>query len=164
VTAHRLRWGWGCRAVGVAGGTEKVRQCLDEFGCDAAIDYKATGDLEAALVRHCPDGIDAFFDNTWRAIHDAVLRHINLHARIAICGTASFPSWEPWNQGLRPERHLLVKHATTQGFLTTDYAARFDEAVTASCRVGTRGTAQLPRRHTAGYRERTRYHRKVVFE
>jgi NADPH-dependent curcumin reductase CurA len=121
----------GCRAVGITGGTEKVRQCLDEFGYDAAIDYKATEDLEAALVTHCPGGIDAFFDNTSGAIHDAVLRHINLHARIAICGTASFPSWEPWNQGPRPERHLLVKRATMRGFLTADYVARFDEAITA---------------------------------
>jgi NADPH-dependent curcumin reductase len=120
----------GCRTVGVAGGPEKVRECLEEFGYDAAIDYKATEDLEAALVAHCPDGIDAYFDNTSGAIQDAVLRHINLHARIAICGTASFPSWEPWNHGPRPERHLLVKRATMQGFLTTDYLPRFDEAVT----------------------------------
>ena len=119
----------GCRAVGITGGPQKVRQCLDEFGYDAAIDYKAAEDLEAALVTHCPDGIDAFFDNTSGAIHDAVLRHINLHARIAICGTASFPSWEPWNQGPRPERHLLVKRATMRGFLTADYVARFDEAI-----------------------------------
>jgi NADPH-dependent curcumin reductase len=121
----------GCRAVGLAGGPDKVCQCLDEFGYDAAIDYKATADLEAALVTHCPDGIDAFFDNTSGAIHDAVLRHINLHARIAICGTASFPSWEPWNHGPRPERHLLVKRATMQGFLTIDYLGRFDDAVSA---------------------------------
>ena len=121
----------GCRAVGITGGPQKVRQCLDEFGYDAAIDYKAAEDLEAALLTRCPDGIDAFFDNTSGAIHDAVLRHINLHARIAICGTASFPSWEPWNRGPRPERHLLVKRATMRGFLTADYVARFDEAISA---------------------------------
>jgi NADPH-dependent curcumin reductase CurA len=119
----------GCRAVGVAGGAQKVRQCVEEFGYDAAIDYKATGDLEAALVAACPDGIDAYFDNTSGAIQDAVLRHINVRARIAICGTASFPSWEPWNQGPRPDRHLLVKRATMQGFLTIDYLPRFDGAV-----------------------------------
>jgi NADPH-dependent curcumin reductase len=119
----------GCRTVGVAGGPDKVRQCLEEFGYDAAIDYKHTDDLDAALDTHCPDGIDAFFDNTSGAIHDAVLRHINLHARIAICGTASYATWEPWHQGPRPERHLLVKRATMQGFLTTDYIPRFDEAV-----------------------------------
>ena len=120
----------GCRIVGVTGGSEKVRQCREEFGYDAVIDYKAATDLDAALAKECPNGIDAYFDNTSGAIHDAVLRRINLHARIAICGTASYASWEPWNNGPRPERHLLVKRATMQGFLTTDFAARYEEAVT----------------------------------
>jgi hypothetical protein len=119
----------GCQTVGIAGGPEKVRQCFEEFGYDAALDYKAIPDLDAALREACPDGVDAFFDNTSGAIHDAVLRQINLHARIAICGTASFASWDPWNQGPRPERHLLVKRARMQGFLTTDYAARYEEAI-----------------------------------
>lgn len=121
----------GCRIVGVTGGPEKVRQCREEFGYDAVIDYKAATDLDAALAKECPNGIDAYFDNTSGAIHDAVLRRINLHARIAICGTASYASWEPWNNGPRPERHLLVKRATMQGFLTTDFAARYEEAVNA---------------------------------
>jgi NADPH-dependent curcumin reductase len=121
----------GCRVVGVAGGAEKVRQCIEEFGYDAAIDYKSTKDLDAALGRECPNGIDAFFDNTSGAIHDAVLRQINLHARIAICGTASYASWDPWHDGPRPERNLLVKRATMRGFLTPDFEARYEEAVTA---------------------------------
>jgi NADPH-dependent curcumin reductase CurA len=121
----------GARVVGVAGGPEKVRQCIEEFGYDAAIDYKHTRDFDAALEQQCPNGIDAFFDNTSGAIHDAVLRRINLHARIAICGTASYASWDPWNDGPRPERHLLVKRATMRGFLTTDFAARYEEAAAA---------------------------------
>ena len=121
----------GCRTVGVTGGAEKVRQCLEEFGYDAAIDYKSVTDLDRALATACAKGIDAYFDNTSGVIHDAVLRQINLHARIAICGTASYASWDPWNEGPRPERHLLVKRATMQGFLTTDYAPRYEEAITA---------------------------------
>jgi hypothetical protein len=119
----------GCRTVGIAGSAEKVRQCLDEFGYDAAFDYKTELDLDGALRDACPNGIDAYFDNTSGAIHDAVLRQINLHARIAICGTVSYASWDPWNAGPRPERHLLVKRAKMQGFLTTDYAARYEEAI-----------------------------------
>lgn len=121
----------GCRVVGVAGGSEKVRQCLEEFGFDAAIDYKAEAeaDFDTRLREACPDGIDVYFDNTSGRIHDAVMRQINLHARIAICGTASFPSWDPWPVGPRPERHLLVKRASMQGFLTTDFAPRFSEAI-----------------------------------
>jgi NADPH-dependent curcumin reductase CurA len=119
----------GCRVVGITGGPEKVRQCLEEFGYDAAVDYKATSDLDGALAAACPKGIDAFFDNTSGAIHDAVLRQINLHGRIAICGTASYASWDPWNSGPRPERILLVKRATMRGFLTTDFSAQYEEAV-----------------------------------
>jgi NADPH-dependent curcumin reductase CurA len=119
----------GCRTIGFAGGSEKVRQCVEEFGYDYAIDYKATKDFDAVLAERCPEGIDAFFDSTSGAVHDAILRHINLGARIAICGTAAYASWDPWNEGPRPERHLLVKRAVMQGFLTTDFAARYEEAI-----------------------------------
>jgi len=120
----------GCRTVGIAGGAEKVRQCLDEFGYDSAIDYKGGRDLDAAIEAACPDGIDVYYDNTSGSISDAVLRNLNIGARIVICGTASYPSWNPWNSGPRPERHLLVKRAKMQGFLTTDFHSRFDAAVT----------------------------------
>ena len=119
----------GCKVVGVTGGPDKVALCLEEFGFDAAIDYKAVGNLDEALSRACPNGIDAYFDNTSGLIHDAVMPLINVHARIAICGTASYASWSPWNVGPRPERHLLVKRATMRGFLTTDFAARYEEAI-----------------------------------
>ena len=119
----------GCRLVGITGGAEKVQLCLNEFGFDAAIDYKAQADLDSALKAACPDGIDAYFDNTSGSIHDAVLRQINLHARIAICGTASYASWDPWPEGPRPERHLLVKRATMQGFLTPDFEDKYERAV-----------------------------------
>jgi NADPH-dependent curcumin reductase CurA len=120
----------GCRTVGIAGGAGKVRQCLDEFGYDSAIDYKGGRDLDAAIEAACPDGIDVYYDNTSGSISDAVLRNLKIGARIVICGTASYPSWNPWNSGPRPERHLLVKRAKMQGFLTTDFHSRFDEAVT----------------------------------
>jgi NADPH-dependent curcumin reductase CurA len=119
----------GCRTVGIAGGSEKVRLCREEFGYDAAIDYKATSDLDAALAAACPNGVDVYFDNTAGRISDAVLRHINSRARIVICGTASLSSWEPWPQGPRVERHLLVNRARMQGFLIFDYESRTDEAV-----------------------------------
>jgi NADPH-dependent curcumin reductase CurA len=120
----------GCRTVGIAGGPEKVRLCLDEFGYDAAIDYKADG-LDAALAATCPEGVDVYFDNTAGAISDAVLKQLKLNARVVICGTASVASWDPIPQGPRVERHLLVKRARMQGFLILDYAPRYSEALQA---------------------------------
>lgn len=117
----------GCRAVGVAGGTDKVRQCLDVFGFDACIDYKA-GDLAGELARACPDGVDVYFDNTAGPISDAVMTRLNVRARVVVCGTASVASWDPIPMGPRVERHLLVKRARMQGFVIFDYADRYDEA------------------------------------
>lgn len=117
----------GCRTVGIAGGEQKARLCREEFGYDAAIDYKR-GDLDAELATACPDGVDVYYDNTAGAISDAVYRRLRVGARVAICGTASIASWDPVPQGPRIERHLLVKRARVQGFVIFDYASRFAEA------------------------------------
>jgi NADPH-dependent curcumin reductase CurA len=118
----------GCRTVGVAGGPEKVRVCIDDFGYDAAVDYTAN-DFELVLDAACPGGVDVYFDNTAGPISDSVMRRINVGARLVICGTASIANWEPPPQGPRVERHLLVKRARMQGFLIFDYAQRYSEAL-----------------------------------
>ena len=118
----------GCRTVGIAGGSEKVRICHDEFRYDAAIDYKA-GDFESALAAACPEGVDVYYDNTAGRISDEVLKHLRVGARVVLCGTASIASWDPIPEGPRVERRLLVKRARMQGFLILDYAARYAEAL-----------------------------------
>src|SRR5690606_18918335 len=78
----------GCRVVGIAGGEEKCRYLVEELGFDGAIDYKAEN-VKAGLKRTCPQGVDVFFDNVGGDILDTVLTHINLRARIVICGAIS---------------------------------------------------------------------------
>jgi hypothetical protein len=118
----------GCRTVAITGGPVKMQMCRDEFGYDAAVDYKAAGFAEA-LAQACPDGVDVYYDNTSGPISDAVMRHINKRARIVICGTASISNWEPWPSGPKVERHLLNKAARMQGFLVWDYEHRYEEAI-----------------------------------
>jgi NADPH-dependent curcumin reductase CurA len=118
----------GCRTVGIAGGATKAALCRDEFGYDAAVDYKSA-DLDAALEAACPRGIDVYFDNTAGPISDAVLRRLAVGARVVVCGTASVASWDPPPAGPRVERHLLVKRARMQGFIVFDYQHRYEEAI-----------------------------------
>ena len=118
----------GCRTVGIAGGPTKVKLCLDEFGYDAAFDYRSPS-FENDLAQSCARGIDVYFDNTAGHISDAVLRQLAKRARVVICGTASVASWDPWPQGPRVERHLLNKSARMEGFLIWDYEHRSQEAV-----------------------------------
>ena len=105
-----------------------MKLCLESFGYDAAIDYKAKN-FDAALAAACGEGVNVYFDNTSGKISDAVLAKLALGARVVICGTASVASWDPWPVGPRVERHLLVKRATMSGLLIFDYASRYEEAV-----------------------------------
>ena len=118
----------GCRAVGIAGGPAKTEQCRTLFGYADAVDYKAP-DLGGALDRACPTGIDVYFDNTAGMISDLVYPRLALNARVVICGTASIPAWDPWPQGPRIERHLLLKRARAQGFIIFDHQDRYAASV-----------------------------------
>ncbi|MDT0509622.1 NADP-dependent oxidoreductase [Novosphingobium sp. MMS21-SN21R] len=118
----------GCRTIGITSSPAKVRDCVDLFGYDAAIDYR-TEDVGARVAALCPGGVDIYFDNTAGTISDAVMRHLAQKARVVVCGTASYDRWVPWPDGPRVERHLLVKRARMEGFVLFDHMDRLDEAV-----------------------------------
>jgi len=120
----------GCHVVGLAGGDDKCRWLVDELGFDAAINYKGESVLEG-LKKHCPNGIDIYFENVGGEILDAVLSLINLRARISLCGlisqyNATGPVPGPYNLV-----QLIVKRARIEGFLVMDYMNRAMEAVSA---------------------------------
>ncbi|AJR25389.1 MULTISPECIES: NADP-dependent oxidoreductase [Sphingobium] len=117
----------GCRTIGIAGGPTKVRRCVEEYGYDRAIDYRA-GNISAAIAEHAPEGIDIYFDNVAGAISDSVLPHLAQRGRVIVCGTASIDRWDPWPMGPRVERHLLVKRARMEGFVIFDHLDRYAEA------------------------------------
>jgi len=116
-----------CRVVGIAGGAEKHRYLVNELGFDAAIDYKSE-DVTAALKKHCPNGIDVYFDNVGGEILDAVLTQIRLGARIVICGGISQYNNTTPVKGPSNYLSLLVNRASMIGMLVTDYAGRYGEA------------------------------------
>ena len=82
----------GCRTIGIAGGPTKTKLCLDEFGYDVAIDYKASHSIDEQVADACPNGVDVYFDNTSGPISDAVMARLSIGARVVICGTASVAS------------------------------------------------------------------------
>jgi NADPH-dependent curcumin reductase CurA len=116
----------GCRAVGIAGGPEKCRMLIDDFGFDAAIDYKSD-DLLPALREKCPDRVDVYFDNVGGEVLDAVLARLARGARIVICGAVSQYN-ESSMRGPSNYMALLVRRARMEGFVVFDYAARYAEA------------------------------------
>lgn len=117
----------GCTVVGIAGGAEKCRYLTEELGFDGAIDYKHE-DIYAGLKKHCPKGIDVYFDNVGGDILDAALTRLRMHARIVICGAISQYNNTTPVQGPSNYMSLLVNRATMQGMVVFDYAPGYAEA------------------------------------
>ncbi|HUQ29289.1 MAG TPA: NADP-dependent oxidoreductase [Usitatibacter sp.] len=117
----------GCRVVGLAGGADKCKYLVDDLHFDAAIDYKSE-DVKEALKRHCPKGIDVYFDNVGGEILEAALARLALHARIVVCGAISQYNATSPPKGPSNYLSLLVNRASMTGMVVFDYADRYGEA------------------------------------
>jgi NADPH-dependent curcumin reductase CurA len=67
----------------------QVKLLKETFGYDEAFNYKDEPDLNKALQKYCPRGIDVYFENVGGAMLEAVLQNVNVHARIPVCGMIS---------------------------------------------------------------------------
>jgi NADPH-dependent curcumin reductase CurA len=114
-----------CHVVGTAGTDEKCRWLTKDLGFDAAINYK-TEKLHKSLRKHCPDGIDIYFENVGGKIFQTVLNQINLRARIVLCGLISQYNASGSGPSLAS---VITKRARIEGFIVTDYFNRTKEAV-----------------------------------
>src|SRR5260370_19494066 len=112
----------GCRVIGIAGGPEKCRMLVEEFGFDAALDYRMPH-LRKTLRQYVPRGVDVYFDNVGGEILDDVLTCLARGARVVICGAVS-----QYNetQVRAPANYmmLLVARASMTAFLVFDFADR----------------------------------------
>ena len=120
----------GMRAIGIAGGARKCAYLTDELGFDASVDYKAPDFMEN-LKRACPNGIDVYFDNVGGDVLDAVFPHLNIGARVPVCGRIAHSSDTAAPSG--PNRlpgimaQVLIKRILMQGFIIFDHQDRRPE-------------------------------------
>jgi NADPH-dependent curcumin reductase CurA len=115
------------RVIGIAGGPEKCRTLTEEFGFDAAIDYRA-GHVRRAVREHAPRGVDVYFDNVGGEILDDVLACLARGARVVICGAVSQYN-ETQVRGPANYMMLLVARASMTGMLVFDYQDRYPQAM-----------------------------------
>ena len=111
----------GCRVVGSAGSDEKVAWLKEVAGADEAFNYKTTDNLFKTVDKHCPDGIDVYYENVGGQHLEAALEYMNPQGRLVMCGmisvyNATKPPSGPSNLG-----HIISKQLTMQGFLVGNY-------------------------------------------
>ena len=118
----------GCRVIGLAGSDAKTSMLEQDFGFDVALNYKTTKDMKAAIATAAPDGVDVYFDNVGGEISDAVLANVNQFARVPVCGAISSYNETAVAMGPRVQSILVKTSTLMQGFIVSNYSAKFPEA------------------------------------
>ncbi|MCZ7460452.1 NADP-dependent oxidoreductase [Streptomyces sp. WMMC940] len=110
------------RVIGSAGSDEKVKLLVEEYGFDAAFNYKK-GPVAEQLKNAAPDGIDVYFDNVGGEHLEAAISSLNVHGRATICGMiAQYNATEP-TPGPRNLALVIGKRLRLQGMLVNDHRA-----------------------------------------
>lgn len=119
----------GCRVIGIAGSDEKCRWITNDLGFDGAINYKKES-VRESLKKHCPKGIDIYFDNVGGEILDAALEITNDFGRIVACGMiASYNEKEP----VFTSKHMVnivIRRILLKGFVCLDHPEFAEKAFT----------------------------------
>ncbi|WP_341221671.1 NADP-dependent oxidoreductase [Polaribacter atrinae] len=119
----------GLTVIGIAGTDEKIEMLKTKFGFDAGINYNTSKDINADIKKTAPNGVDIYFDNVGGPISDAVLFNINRFARIIICGAISVYNETELPISLSVQPFLVKNSALMQGFIVSNYADKFPEAM-----------------------------------
>lgn len=100
--------------IGITGSDHKGEYIVNNFGFDAYINYK-TQDVDQELSKVAPEGVDCYFDNVSvmctflknnrlrlllqvaGEISTTVIKHMNRHGRISVCGSISSYNYDPNN-------------------------------------------------------------------
>ena len=108
------------RVIGSAGSDEKVKLLVEEYGFDAAFNYKS-GPVAEQLRAAAPDGVDVYFDNVGGDHLEAAIGSLNEKGRIVICGMISvYNNTEP-APGPKNLARLIQTRGRIEGFLVGDH-------------------------------------------
>lgn len=119
----------GCRVIGIAGSDSKVAWLTDQLGFDVAFNYKTTPDYAAKFHELCPAGVDVYFDNVGGPITDALFPFLRTGARVVVCGQIAQYNADKPEVGRRLLVYLVIKQARAEGFLVTQFASRYPQAL-----------------------------------
>ncbi|MFO1238426.1 MAG: NADP-dependent oxidoreductase [Alphaproteobacteria bacterium] len=126
-TAVQIGRKLGLTVIGIAGGAAKAAYVREVLKADAAIDYRAEGDLAAAIRRAAPEGIDIYFDNVGGEQLDAAILNLRQGGRIVVSGQVSEYNAEA-PRGIRWVTPFITRRLRMEGLVVYDYRKRFGEA------------------------------------
>ena len=116
----------GCRVIGIAGGPDKCRTLVEEYGFDATIDYK-NEDVATRLDDLAPTGVDINFEQVGGPVMEAVMSRMARFGRMPLCGMISGYNAEKPGGGPSTFPLILMERIKVQGFIVFDFEKKFPE-------------------------------------
>ncbi|MFC9977910.1 NADP-dependent oxidoreductase [Spirillospora sp. NPDC127200] len=114
------------KVIGSAGGPDKTKRLVHDFGFDAALDYKR-GDLAGQLAEAAPDGIDLYVDNVGGDHLEAAIEVMRTGARAVLIGAVS--GYDTPVPGARNLDKIVTRQLTLRGMQVSAYFDRFPEFI-----------------------------------
>ncbi|WP_350349039.1 NADP-dependent oxidoreductase [Agromyces sp. G08B096] len=108
------------QVIGSAGGAAKSQALVEDFGYDAAIDYRAD-DVRERLAELAPGGVDVFVDNVGGAQLEAGIGRMRPHGRVAMVGAVSQYNLAQSPTGPNNLYEASTKEVTLRGMLVTSH-------------------------------------------
>ncbi|MFC5664061.1 NADP-dependent oxidoreductase [Kitasatospora misakiensis] len=108
--------------VGSAGSAEKVAQLTEEYGFDAAFNYK-DGPVGEQLAKAAPEGIDLYFDNVGGEHLEAAISALGVYGRAVLCGAIAQYNNTTAAPGPRNLAMIIGKRLRLEGLLVSDHNA-----------------------------------------
>ncbi|KAK5045949.1 hypothetical protein LTR84_008735 [Exophiala bonariae] len=111
----------GLHVIGSVGDDAKLDFITKDLGFTSGFNYKKE-DLNAALTRLAPNGIDIFYDNVGGDLLDVAITHMNTFGRIVACGSISTYNNKSTsdNYGIKNYGQVVRRRLKWQGFLVLD--------------------------------------------
>jgi NADPH-dependent curcumin reductase CurA len=116
----------GCRVIGSAGSDQKTALLKNDYGFDAAFNYKSAPILEQ-LQQAAPEGIDVYFDNVGGESLAAALAVLRVNGRIIACGSISGYNDTKPQPGPSNLFNITTKRLTMKGLIVGDWLNRQNE-------------------------------------
>lgn len=127
-TAGQIAKAAGARVIGIAGGPDKCRLALEQYGFDACVDYRQEGwQQQLADLSKEAGGFSIHFENVGASMLQVALPLLRPYARVVLCGLAEhYGAGTPAmiNAGM-----IMFKRATVHGLIVYDFIPRRAEWV-----------------------------------
>ncbi|ANW20344.1 NADP-dependent oxidoreductase [Streptomyces clavuligerus] len=108
------------RVIGSAGSDDKVKRLVEEYGFDAAFNYK-NGPVGEQLQQAAPGGIDVYFDNVGGEHLEAAINSLKPFGRAVLCGMISLYNETEPQPGPSNLMQVIGKRLRLEGVLVGDH-------------------------------------------